>query len=161
MSELVVSVLIGLTMLLGLVGILIPFFPDLLLIWGAALGYGLLLNWRADGLIYFILISALMLVGIFADIWMGSIGAKIGGASWKSILLGSLAGFLGMFLLTPVGGLAILLLSIYLLEYRRVGNAQDAAKAVLGVGVGYGASFVMKLFIALGMIAIWLVWALR
>ena len=67
MSELLVSIVIALIMLVGLVGIFIPFFPDLLLIWGAALGYGLILNWRADGIIYFVLITGLMLIGIFAD----------------------------------------------------------------------------------------------
>jgi len=160
MSELLVSIAIGLIMLVGLVGIFLPFFPDLLLIWGAALGYGLILNWRADGLIYFVLITVLMLIGIFADFLMGSVGGKLGGASWKSILLGSLAGFIGMFLLTPVGGLAIMLLSIFLLEYQRAESAEDALQAMLGVGIGYGASFIIKLFIALAMIVAWLVWAL-
>ena len=160
MSELLVSIAVGLLMLVGLVGIFIPFFPDLLLIWVATLGYGIILNWRADGVIYFVLITGIMIVGIFADLWMGSVGGRLGGASWKSILLGSIAGFLGMFLLTPVGGLAIMLASIFFLEYQRAGSAEAALKAMLGVGVGYGASFVIKLFIALGMIALWLIWVL-
>jgi len=160
MSELLISIAIALIMLVGLVGIFIPFFPDLLLIWGAALGYGFILNWKADGLVYFVLITGLMLIGIFADFWMGSVGGKLGGASWKSIFLESIAGFFGMFLLTPIGGLAIMLLSIFLLENRRAESAKDALKAMLGIGIGYGASFVIKLLIALGMIAVWLVWVL-
>lgn len=160
MSELLVSIVIALIMLVGLVGIFIPFFPDLLLIWSAALGYGLILNWRADGIIYFVLITGLMLIGIFADFWMGSLGGKLGGASWKSILLGSLAGFLGMFLFSPIGGLALMLLSIFLLEYRKAQSAEEALKAMLGVGIGYGASFAIKIFIALAMIVAWLAWVL-
>jgi hypothetical protein len=64
-----------------------------------------------------------------------------------------------MIFLTPLGGIGIMLLSIYLLEYRRVGDAEKALRAMLGAGIGFGASFGIKLVVGLGMIAIWVYWA--
>ena len=41
-------------MLIGLVGIVFPIIPDLILIWAAALGYGLIIDWCPHGMIYFV-----------------------------------------------------------------------------------------------------------
>jgi uncharacterized protein YqgC (DUF456 family) len=159
MTETAITCLIGLIMMVGIVGLFIPIFPDLLLIWGAALGYGLIIGWEANGPTLFGLISLLGLLGILADVWMSTIGGKVGGASFVSIVIGSILGFFGMIFLTPLGGIGIILLSIYLLEYRRVGDAEKALRAMLGAGIGFGASFGVKLVVGLGMIAIWVYWA--
>jgi uncharacterized protein YqgC (DUF456 family) len=154
-----IACLIGLIMLVGIVGLFIPVFPDLLLIWAAALGYGLIIGWEANGPLLFGLITLLAIVGTLADVWMSTLGGRAGGASFGSIIVGTIFGFLGMIFLTPLGGIGILLLSIFLLEYRRIGDADKALKAMLGAGIGFGASFGIKLVIGLGMISIWVYWA--
>lgn len=159
MIETVIRSLIGLIMLAGIVGLFIPVFPDLLLIWGAALGYGLIVGWKSNGPLLFALITLLGIVGTLADVGMSTLGGKAGGANFGSIALGSILGFLGMIFLTPLGGIGVLLLTIFLLEYRRVGDADKALKAMIGAGIGFGASFGVKLVIGLGMISIWIYWA--
>jgi hypothetical protein len=44
------------------------------------------------------------------------------------------------------------------MEYYRLGDAEEALKGMLGVGLGYGASFGVKLLIGLLMMGLWVVW---
>ncbi len=60
-------------MLIGLVGLIIPVFPGLVVIWLAALIYGIAAGFSTKGWIIFILISLLALVGgIMDNIFMGA-----------------------------------------------------------------------------------------
>jgi uncharacterized protein YqgC (DUF456 family) len=158
MSEILIAVLTGIVMFIGLLGALLPVIPDLIIIWGAALGYGLILDWGDSGPWIFGIITLLGLAGIVAEIWMSGVGGKIGGASFWSILVGMILGIIGFVFLTPIGGLALLLLGTFTMEYYRLGDAEEALKGMLGVGLGYGASFGVKLLIGLLMIGLWLIW---
>jgi uncharacterized protein YqgC (DUF456 family) len=158
MSDILVAILTGIVMFIGLLGALLPVIPDLVIIWGAALGYGLIVGWGDSGPWIFGVISALGLGGVLAEIWMSGVGGKIGGASFKSILVGLILGIIGFIFLTPIGGLALLLVGTFTMEYYRLGDAEEALKGMLGVGLGYGASFGVKLLIGLLMMGLWVVW---
>jgi len=158
MSDILVAVLTGIVMFIGLLGALLPVIPDLIIIWGAALGYGLIVGWGDSGPWIFGMITVLGLGGVVAEIWMSGMGGKIGGASFKSILVGILLGVIGFIFLTPVGGLALLLVGTFTMEYYRLGDAAAALKGMLGVGLGYGASFGVKLLIGLLMVGLWILW---
>lgn len=159
-SEIIITVITGIVMLVGLLGAFLPIFPDMIIMVGAALGYGLLVGWGDSGAWFFGAIALLGLVGIVSDIWVSGVGGKIGGASFVSLLVGSALGLIGFIFLTPLGGLAILLAVIFLMEYKRQGDAEKAIKGMLGVGVGYGASFIVKLLIGLLMIVLWVLWVI-
>jgi len=97
MSEIVIAIIVGLVMLIGLIGAIIPGLPDIVLIWGASLGYGLLAGWGERGIWLFALITLIGLAGLFAEVWVSGTGAKIGGASIRAIFGGlalGLAGFI-------------------------------------------------------------------
>jgi len=158
MSDILVAVLTGIVMFIGLLGALLPVIPDLVIIWGAALGYGLIVGWGDSGPWIFGVISILGLGGVLTEIWMSGVGGKIGGASFKSILVGLILGIIGFIFLTPIGGLALLLVGTFAMEYYRLGDAEEALKGMLGVGLGYGASFGVKLLIGLLMMGLWVVW---
>jgi uncharacterized protein YqgC (DUF456 family) len=158
MSDILVAILTGIVMFIGLLGALLPVIPDLVIIWGAALGYGLIVGWGDSGPWIFGAISILGLGGVLTEIWMSGVGGKIGGASFKSILVGLILGIIGFIFLTPIGGLALLLVGTFAMEYYRLGDAEEALKGMLGVGLGYGASFGVKLLIGLLMMGLWVVW---
>jgi uncharacterized protein YqgC (DUF456 family) len=160
MSEILVAVLTAIVMFIGLLGALLPVIPDLIIIWGAALGYGLILGWGDSGPWIFGAITLLGLGGVVAEIWMSGVGGKIGGASFSSILVGMVLGIIGFIFLTPIGGLALLLLGTFTMEYYRLGDAEEALKGMLGVGIGYGASFGVKLLIGLLMVGLWVIWVI-
>jgi hypothetical protein len=158
MEEILIAIAVGLVMLLGLAGVLLPVFPDLVLIWGAALGYGLVLGWGEAGLWIFGIMTVLGLVGMLAEIWVSSASARRRGASWEAIAVGLGLGAIGFFLLTPLGGLTLLLLGTLLVEYYRQKDLEKALRSMLGIGLGYGVSVGVKIGVALTMIGLWLVW---
>ncbi|PJH74813.1 MAG: hypothetical protein CO064_09985, partial [Anaerolineae bacterium CG_4_9_14_0_8_um_filter_58_9] len=54
-------------MLFGLFGLVIPIMPGLVIIWVAALGYGIAAGFGALGWIMFAIITLLMIAGSFID----------------------------------------------------------------------------------------------
>lgn len=158
MSDAAITLLAGLLMILGLIGIVAPVIPDMGLMWLAALGYGLLVGWGQWGGWLFALITVLAAAGVLAELWAGSAGAKAGGASFLSIVAGFILGAIGFVFLTPIGGIAGLLLGTFLAEYWRVRDSRMAMRGTLGMGVGYGLSFALKGVIGLMILGAWLVW---
>jgi uncharacterized protein YqgC (DUF456 family) len=152
------TVVAGVLMLVGLLGIFLPFVPDVLLIWGASLGYGLLVGWGESGPWLFGLITLLGLLAAAAEAWASGAGAYKAGASPWSILAGLAGGVAGFFLLPPLGMVIGLLAGTFLVEYLRRKDAKQAARAMVGMGLGYGVSFVVKLVFGLAMIGAWLIW---
>jgi uncharacterized protein YqgC (DUF456 family) len=160
MSEFLITVLLGLLMLVGLVGMILPVLPDVVIIWAAALLYGLLIGWGRYGVWLFAGISVIALVGILADVWVSGMGARQGGASIWSSLGGLLIGVVGLFVAGPLGLIAGMLLGIFVIEYWIHKDPDRAMRATFGMGVGYGASFIVKIFLGLAMIAIWIGWVI-
>lgn len=161
MLEPIATILIGVAMIFGLVGIFIPLFPDILLIWGAGLVYGLLTDWGSLGGWMFALMTAFGLIGLLSDIWLTSLGGKIGGASIWSVLAGVLTGFLGTILLSPIGGIVVMLGTTFYLEFRRLKDSDLAVKGMIGVALGYGVSIAVKLVMGMAMIIFWLIWVFK
>ncbi|MBN2555550.1 MAG: DUF456 family protein [Anaerolineales bacterium] len=160
MSTVLITIGIGFLILIGLVGIVLPVLPDILLIWGAAMGYGWLMGWGEHAFLYLAVISVLGLAALGAEVWMSGIGARIGGASLAATLGGLLLGIIGLVFLGPAGAAGGLLLGSFLIEYYRHRDAQAAIKGMLGIGVGYGSSLVVKLILGGGMALTWLVWVI-
>ncbi len=158
--DILVTILTGLLVLIGLIGAVIPAIPDVSLVWGATLGYGLIVGWGESGPWLFGAISVLGLLGVAADVWVSSAGAKMGGASIWSVIAGILSGLIGLIIFGPLGLVGGMALGTFLVELSRRKNATDALKAVLGVGLGYGASFLVKLALSLGMAGLWVAWVI-
>src|SRR3990172_5080696 len=157
MRHTLITLLVALGMLAGILGSLIPVLPDVILIWGAGLAYGLAVGWGAWGPWLF---AGMTIVGGFAllaEVWVSGAGARAGGASIWGILAGFALGAIGLIFFTPIGGFIGLLLGSFLVEYLRLGDRRLALKAVIGAGAGYGASFLVKLGLCLGMVSLWVV----
>jgi uncharacterized protein YqgC (DUF456 family) len=153
-----ITVLAGLIMLVGLFGVVAPVLPDVALIWLAALGYGLLVGWGRWGGYLFALITVLGAAAALAEVWGGGLGARVGGASIWAILAGLLFGLVGFVLFSPIGGVVGLLAGTFLVEWWRVRDSRLAVKGMLGIGVGFGLAFFVKLLLALAMVTAWLMW---
>ena len=138
-------------MLVGLVGLVIPIFPGIEVIWLAALGYGILTGFDSPGLLIFIFITIALIPGVTVDNILMGAGARRGGASWLSILAALVAGIVGTLLFPPVGGLIAAPLAVLLLEFQRVRNMGKAWVATRGLAVGFilsvGAKFKLMITI--------------
>jgi uncharacterized protein YqgC (DUF456 family) len=160
MSPTLITFLVALAMLTGIVGSLIPVLPDVILIWGAGLVYGLAVGWGSWGPWLFAGMTILGGLALLTEVWMSGAGARAGGASIWGILAGFALGAVGLVFFSPIGGFVGLLLGTFLVEYLRLGDRHLALKAVFGAGVGFGTSFLVKLGLCLGMAGLWVVWVL-
>jgi uncharacterized protein YqgC (DUF456 family) len=156
--EIIVSILVGLMMLIGLLGSIIPFLPDVVLIWVGALIYGLVVGWGQSGGWLFGVISVLGLIGLLSDAWVSGAGARQGGATVLTTLGGLAIGLVALFTTGPLGFLVGILLGTFVLEYAHHQDPEKALRATFGMGLGYGASFLVKFLLGLGMITTWVVW---
>jgi uncharacterized protein YqgC (DUF456 family) len=145
-------------MLVGLLGAIIPFLPDVVLIWVGALIYGLVIGWGQSGGWLFGIISLLGLIGLLSDAWVSGAGARQGGATVLTTLGGLAIGLVALFTTGPLGFLVGILLGTFVLEYAHHQDPEKALRATFGMGLGYGASFLVKFLLGLGMITTWVVW---
>jgi uncharacterized protein len=154
-----VTVLTFIVMLVGLFGMLVPFFPGILVIWLAAVVYGIVvqgLNWL--GILVLVLITVLMIAGSLADNVLMGAGARKGGASWLSIGAAVVAGVAGTIFWPPFGGLIAAPVSVLLVEFLRLKNFKQAFLAFRGMAAGWFLSIGARFLIGLVMIGLWGLW---
>lgn len=146
-------------MLFGLLGLIIPIFPGLVVIWLASLGYGIAVGFDVLGWVMFAIITVLMIIGSLIDnILMGTKAHK-SGASWLSILAALIFGIAGTFVVPVLGSIIAALLALFIAEWIRRKNHQEAWKAALGMMTGYGMAFAIRFIMGLVMIGLWMIWA--
>ncbi len=148
-----------LIMLIGLFGLVIPIFPGVVVIWLAALGYGLIAGFGTLGGWLFAVITVLMLVGVTVDNVLMGAGARQGGASWIAVAVGVLAGILGTAAFPPVGGLIAAPLGLFAVEALRQRDWRKAFEASRGWAWGCGWAFIIRFGLGVVMIVLWGFWA--
>ncbi len=167
-------------MLIGWLGLIVPFFPGITVIWLAALFYGIAAGFGQGGTWYFLAITVLAILGWLADnvlmIRFARKGRRIPeaitladdgtaregeeeGASWLSIALAFVAGVVGSIVLSPLGGIAATLGALLLVEYLRERDLHRAWDRTWRMAMGWGWAIVARMSIGLLMIALWAIWA--
>lgn len=157
--ETTIIVLTVLTMLIGLFGLIIPIFPGNVVMWLAALVYGLVFGFGALGGIMFAIITVLMLIAAAADNFLMGAKAREKGASWGSIILALLAGVAGTIVLPPIGGLIAAPLVLFLMEQNRLEDSEEAKAVTKALLVGWGLAFIVRFGLGVIMLALWGIWA--
>jgi uncharacterized protein YqgC (DUF456 family) len=145
-------------MLLGLLVLVVPVLPGLIIMWLAALGYGIASGFSTLGIVVFVVISILVIGGSLVDNLLMGVGAKQGGASWWTILVALLAGLLGTLFLPPFGGFVLAPLAVLLLEYLRLRNLKEAWRSLRGLATGWGAAYFVRILMGLLVIGLWAFW---
>jgi hypothetical protein len=146
-------------MLFGLFGLVIPVIPGLVIIWVAALGYGIAAGFGTLGWIMFAIISLLMVAGSVIDNVLMGTQARQSGASWVSIAAALVFGIAGNFVLPVIGGLIAALLALFVAEWIRRKNWRESLKSVRGMAWGCGWAFVIRFIMGVVMIGLWMIWA--
>ena len=150
-------------LLVGLIGLIIPVFPGLTVMWLAALIYALIQS--ASGLmgwvdwLLFAIITLLMIGGNIVDNLI--IASKMRGHEipWRSIILCYIVGILVSLILTPLAGLIASPLSLLGLEYLRLRDKKLAFESAKVFMIGWGAAFAARLGVGILMIIFWMLWA--
>ncbi len=142
-------------MLVGLFGLVVPVFPGIVVIWLAALGYGLAAGFGGAGVWVFAAMTVLMVVGATIDNILMARGAHVGGAAWYSIAAALVAGLAGTYFFPPLGGLVAAPLVLLGVEYLRQRDHRAAWEATRGYLWGCGWAFVVRFGLGVVMIALW------
>ncbi|MEL7646128.1 MAG: DUF456 domain-containing protein [Anaerolineaceae bacterium] len=162
----VILVITALFQLIGLVGLVLVFFPGPTVAWIGQLIWAIFTrfnygheSWQFTlTIILFVISTLLMLVGSFLDNIMIAGRARKQGSPWWEVGLSLFAMIVGGILLTPLGGLAAALLTLFLVEYQRLGKkTKEAWEATKQVALGWGWSTLIRVGIVLVMIGLWLV----
>jgi uncharacterized protein YqgC (DUF456 family) len=150
------QLLVGLAMAAGVVGVLLPVIPGLLLIWAAGLWWtiadgGGAVRWTVLGVL-----TALLLLGSVTKYLLPARSAAARGAPVTSLVAGAAGAVVGFFVIpvvgAPVGGVA----GIYLAEYLRVRHGGRAWVSTRAALVAIGIGLLVELTAAVLMLGVWL-----
>ena len=149
-------------MLVGLLGLVVPVFPGLTVIWLAALAYAILMSvaklMTGWDWFLFALITLLMAGGNVVDNII--IAQKMRGHEipWSSILISYAAGILVSLFATPLIGLIASPLALVGAEYLRLRDLKAAVESAKVYMIGWGSAFVVRFGIGFVMIVLWGLW---
>ncbi|GAA5102011.1 DUF456 domain-containing protein [Nocardia iowensis] len=153
------EVLIGLVILVGLLGVIIPVLPGVILIL-AAIGVWAFLTGGATAWTVFAVSAALLVLsGVIKYTWPGR-KMKDAGVANRSLVLGAVLGIIGFFVIPVLGLFVGFVLGVYLAELHRLRIPQQAWQATLHALKGVGLSILIELFGALLATAVWLIGAI-
>jgi uncharacterized protein YqgC (DUF456 family) len=147
-------------MFIGLLGVILPLVPGIVLVYLAALLYAVIEGFAKIGPITLAVLTVLAVVGVTADIWVSSLGAKVGGASVWALLGGLALGLVGLVFFSLPGAIVGSVAGVVAVELWRMGDWEKVLKSGAGWLIGWLLSTIVQLSIALIMIAIFL-WQVR
>ncbi|MAT99776.1 MAG: hypothetical protein CL608_21765 [Anaerolineaceae bacterium] len=131
-------------LLVSLIGTIIPIIPGVLLMWVIVFVYAWVDGFTAVSTTSIIVISFIALFTGTSDIWLTLFGTKKGGASVKSMLIGTAGAIVGSFLFPIVGTIAGYIAGLLLGEYWQHGDWEIAKKSGLGGLAGWGIATVIQ-----------------
>ena len=150
-------------LLVGLIGLIVPVFPGLTIMWLGTLVYALIQNARdlMTGWDWFIfaIITLLMIVGNIADNLIIARKMRDKYIPWSSILIAFAAGIIASLFLTPIGGLVAAPLGLLAAEYNRLRDRSKAIESTKAYMIGWGWAFGARFLIGLVMTGLWMLWA--
>ncbi|GAB4542401.1 MAG: hypothetical protein Fur002_12600 [Anaerolineales bacterium] len=157
------EVLTLLVLLTGWLGLIVPIFPGLTVMWLATLVYAIAqaviggMGWV--GWLLFALITLLMIGGNIVDNVIIAKHMRDKDIPWSSILLSFAAGILFSLFFTPLIGILASPLGLFLAEWRRLRDRAAALANTRAWLTGWGWSFLARFGIGAVMIALWGLWA--
>lgn len=153
-TDTLVTWLAGLAILSGVLGVIIPVIPGLVLCWLGVLLWALLGDAGAERWVVLALATVIALAGTLVKyLWPGK-RLKDTGVPTSSMLAGGVLGLIGFFVVPVVGLVLGFVLGIWLAERLRLGPGQawPSTRDALGA---VGLSLLVEFAAALGVAVVW------
>jgi len=159
----VLETLTLLALIVGLLGLVVPVFPGLVVMWLGTLVYAIIQNaagnmtgwkWALFGII-----TLLMITGSIADNLIIARKMRDKYVPWSSILWAFAAGIVASLFFTPIIGLVAAPVGLFLAESSRLKDRDAAVESTKAYMVGWGWAFGARFLIGLVMIGFWMLWA--
>ncbi len=142
-------------MLVGLVGVLLPVLPGLLLIGIAGLAWASLDGGGAARWTVAAAMVVVLLAGTVAKYVLPARSARTTGAPRSTVLFGAVGAVVGFFVIPVVGLVIGGVGAVFLAELNRLGDAASAWRSTRAVLVGVGFGVLIELTAGLLAILIW------
>lgn len=137
--------------LVGIVGVVVPILPGMLLVWFTVLVYAWRTGFETVGWPSIVLITMIAVVTGLSNIWLPLLGAQKTGAAKRALFLGVVGAIVGTFFIPlPILGTVIgYAVGVFLGEFLKQRDWRLALKASLGGVAGWGISTVVEIVGAL------------
>lgn len=132
--------------LVGVIGIVVPILPGMLLVWFTVVVYAWRTGFEAVGWPSIVFVTVVALVTGLSNIWLPLLGAKKTGTAKRAVALGVVGAILGTFLIPiPLLGTVIgYAVGVFLGEYIKQRDLRLAMRASLGGVAGWGVSTIVE-----------------
>ncbi|MFN8080292.1 MAG: DUF456 domain-containing protein [Kineosporiaceae bacterium] len=149
-----ITVLAGVLIVAGLIGIVVPVLPGLLLSWAGVLVWALSLRtgaaWTTLGIA-----SAIMVLGTVIKYLVPGRTLREAGVPWSTLGLGTLLGIVGFFVVPVVGLFVGFVAGVYLGERVRLNDNSAAWPSTVAALRAVGLSMLIELLAGLLIAATW------
>jgi len=156
------NILTFLVLLTGLLGLVIPVFPGITVMWLGTLAYAVIQFMRGEmgwlGWFLFFIITLLMIGGNVVDNIIITKHMRDKDVPWSSILVSFALGIIASMFLTPLVGIIASPLGLFLAEWARKRDKQVAFDNTKAWMKGWGWSFLAMFGIGILMILLWGLW---
>jgi hypothetical protein len=144
-------------LIVGVVGLVVPVLPGLVLMWLAVGAWALLdgggsVRWATFGVV-----TVLTLVGTVAALTLSGRKATGAGAPWWALLLAMVGAIVGFFTIPVVGIVVGGIAGLYLAELLRLRDLRAAWDTTWVALQGYGVGTVVQMLAGAAIVAVWLV----
>lgn len=158
--QVIVEIFTLFVLLVGLLGLIVPVFPGLTIMWFATLIYAVIQ--RAAGLMtgwdwfLFAAITVLMIFGNIIDNVIITYKMRDRFVPWSSIIWAFAAGLIASLFLTPIVGLIAAPLGLFMAEVSRLKDRDQAIQSTKAYMIGWGWAFGARFLIGLVMTGLWM-----
>lgn len=153
------EVLVGLAILIGLLGIIVPILPGVILILAAILVWAIMTGGATAWIVFAICTTLLVISGVIKYTWPGA-KLREAGVPNRSLILGAVLGIIGFFVVPVVGLILGFIVGVYVSELQRLREQQPAWQSTVHALKGVGLSMLVELFGALLATAVWVIAAI-
>ncbi|MBI5352378.1 MAG: DUF456 domain-containing protein [Chloroflexi bacterium] len=161
-TESLLGVITFLVLLTGLIGLMVPVFPGLTVMWLGTLAYAVVeamigkMTWVSW--LLFVLITLLMIGGNIVDNIIIAKHVRDKNVPWSSIIWAFVAGIIVSLFFTPLAGMVASPLALFLAEWYRLKQRDTAFANTKAWMTGWGWSFAARFGIGILMILFWGLW---
>jgi uncharacterized protein YqgC (DUF456 family) len=161
--QVVLEIFTLLALIVGLLGLIVPVFPGLVIMWLGTLVYAIIQSAAGNmsGWKWFLfgVITVLMITGSIVDNIIIARKMRDKYIPWSSILWAFAAGVVASLFFTPLIGLVAAPAGLFLAESSRLKNRDAAIDSTKAYMIGWGWAFGARFLIGLVMMGFWMIWA--
>lgn len=149
------EVLVGLAILVGLLGVIVPILPGVILIFAAIAVWAFMTGGATAWTVFAVCAAFLVISGVIKYTWPGR-RLKEAGVPNRSLVLGAVLGIVGFFVVPVIGLFLGFVLGVYLSELQRLRVQPTAWVSTKHALKGVGLSMLIELLGALIASGVWL-----